>query len=91
MTSISAIGGDQGTCGNNTKVACEPIWIRVDPKAGQSYVYAGQGDSGSPVFAWNTAFGILTNSAHYFGSAQSLHVLYTSIDDVYSYSYALAY
>ena len=85
----------KATCGSGTAespyVPCEYNSIRVEPKAGQSYIYAGQGDSGSPVFAWNTAFGIVGTSAHYFGSAQSISITYTSIDDIYSWDYRLAY
>jgi hypothetical protein len=80
-----------GSCGNVTKVTCNAAWIRLDPQPGQSYVYAGEGDSGSPVFVWNTAYGILTNSAHYYGVAQSDHVLYTSLDDAYAKGFTLAY
>ncbi len=78
-------------CGPTTdRVPCGHYWVEVIPKAGAPRFYAGAGDSGSPVFAWNTAFGIVTNSRHYSdGSAEAMW--YTSIDDPYSFGYSLLF
>jgi hypothetical protein len=88
---VTSKSAKPANCSNTATVACNAVWIRLDPQPGQTYVWAGQGDSGSPVFVWNSAYGILTNSAHYFGTAQSQYVLYTSIDDAYAKGFTLAY
>lgn len=79
------------SCGPETaRVPCDPYWVEVVPKAGAGRFYAGPGDSGGPVFAWNTAFGIMTNS-DYYSDGSSYVMWYTSTDDIYSFNYSLLY
>lgn len=89
-----------GRCGASGTITCDYSWVEVIPKEGQREFIAGEGDSGSPVFAWNTAFGIVTNAGWYDanGSLYSdpaagrvTHMWYTPIDDVYSKGYQLLY
>lgn len=51
-----------------------------------------QGDSGAPVFAWNTAFGIVNRCSPYATSqGQTTVMTYTSIDAVYASGFSLVY
>lgn len=73
--------------------------MEVIPKDGQRSFIAGRGDSGSPIFAWNTAFGILTHSSATQGNltptddatGTSQVVWYTPMDDVNRQNYSLLY
>jgi len=88
-------------CGATGTTACDYWWVEVIPKEGQPTMVAGEGDSGSPVFAWNTAFGIMTNAGWYGSDGNLLyhdeangrvtHMWYTPIDDVYNKGYQLLY
>ncbi|MDC0886489.1 hypothetical protein OAS19_01685 [Altererythrobacter sp.] len=51
-----------------------------------------QGDSGGPVFAWNTAFGIVGGCDPYSSvKGGTDRMVYTSTDALYAYGYSLAY
>lgn len=88
-------------CGPTRTMACDYSWVEVIPKEGQPTVVAGGGDSGSPIFAWNTAFGIATNAGWYGSDGRLMyndeangrvtHMWYTPIDEVYSKGYQLLY
>lgn len=88
-------------CGPTGTTACDYWWVEVIPNEGQPTMVAGEGDSGSPVFAWNTAFGIMTNAGWYGSDGNLLysdpangrvtHMWYTPIDEVYNKGYQLLY
>ena len=88
-------------CGPTDNLVCDYAWVEVIPKSGQSTFVAWQGDSGSPIFAWNTAFGIMTNSGYYGSYGQqyrvddatgrTTHMWYTPIDEIYREGYSLLY
>jgi hypothetical protein len=88
-------------CGPTGTTVCDYWWVEVIPKEGQPTMVAGEGDSGSPVFAWNTAFGIMTNAGWYGADGNLLysdpangrvtHMWYTPIDEVYNKGYQLLY
>lgn len=88
-------------CGPTGTLACDYWWVEVIPNEGQPTMVAGEGDSGSPVFAWNTAFGIMTNAGWYGADGNLLyrdeangrvtHMWYTPIDEVYNKGYQLLY
>ncbi|HEX8626362.1 MAG TPA: hypothetical protein VF782_14970 [Allosphingosinicella sp.] len=88
-------------CGPTGAIACDYWWVEVIPKEGQPTMVAGEGDSGSPVFAWNTAFGIMTNAGWYGSDGNLLysdpangrvtHMWYTPIDEIYNKGYQLLY
>ena len=62
-------------CGS---VACEPVWVQV---AGDANTACFQGDSGGPVFASQTAFGLLKGtSASGTGKGQCTWFAYMSTD-----------
>jgi hypothetical protein len=96
---VNARAVKMAKCGPTGTTACDYRWVEVIPKEGQGMV-AGQGDSGSPVFAWNTAFGIMTNAGWYDASGRlyvdeaqgkATHMWYTPIDDIYNKGYQLLY
>jgi hypothetical protein len=79
-------------CGPTGNLACDHAWVEVLPKEGESYFVAAEGDSGAPVFAWNTAFGIITNSRWYdANTGRSTAMWYTPIDEIYRNNYVLLY
>jgi hypothetical protein len=79
-----------GQCPAGSGNPCEDNYIEVRAEWGKPRFYATDGDSGAPVFAWNTAFGIASRSFYYTdGTAENL--VYTSIDEPYYWSYSLCY
>lgn len=86
---------------NGSLSNCDYSWVEVVTKEGQPTFVAGEGDSGSPIFAWNTAFGIATSSGWYGSDGKLLyrdeangratHLWYTPIDDIYRRNYQLLY
>lgn len=88
-------------CGPAGTTTCDYSWVEVIPKEGQPTMIAGEGDSGSPIFAWNTAFGIVTNAGWYGADGNLLysdpangrvtHMWYTPTDDLYAKGYQLLY
>ena len=86
-------------CGPQENLSCDYAWVEVVPKAGRSSFIAGPGDSGSPIFAWDVAFGIMTHASATQGTLRSVDeatgtaqvMWYTPIDEVYRKGYSLLY
>jgi hypothetical protein len=57
---------------------------------GKPRFYATDSDSGAPVFAWNTAFGIVSR-AFYYSDGTAANVVYSSIDEPYFWGWSLCY
>lgn len=69
---------------------CEDNYVEVRPEWGKPRFYATDGDSGAPVFAWNTAFGIVSR-AFYYTDGTAANVVYSSIDEPYFWGWSLCY
>ena len=79
-----------GDCPHNSGIPCEDSFIKVEPEWGRPRFYATDGDSGAPVFAWNTAFGVLSR-AMYYSDGTAPFVAYSSIDEPYYHKSPLCY
>jgi hypothetical protein len=76
--------GVRYNCGGT---ACGGWFVEI-----QGTMTCNQGDSGAPVFAWQTAFGVLNGCDPYATTAgATTRVSYTSIDAMYARGYALKY
>jgi hypothetical protein len=79
-------------CGAAKNIQCDYAWVEVLPKEGENSFVAAAGDSGSPIFTWNTAFGIITNSNWYDETTgRSSAIWYTPLDEIYRNGYSLLY
>lgn len=88
-------------CGPTGTTACDYRRGESHSQRGSVDRRRGGGDSGSPVFAWNTAFGIMTNAGWYGSDGNLLdrdeangrvtHLGYTPIDEIYNRGYQLLY
>ncbi|WP_252509279.1 S1 family peptidase [Acinetobacter colistiniresistens] len=74
---------------------CNPVWVRVKGTAsgtGNGTLKCYQGDSGGPVFASQTAFGLLKGTlASGTGSGECTEYYYMSTDELYNLGFSLVY
>ncbi|MEN8401123.1 S1 family peptidase [Acinetobacter towneri] len=74
---------------------CNPVWVRVKGTAsgtGNGTLKCYQGDSGGPVFASQTAFGLLKGTlASGTGVGQCTEYYYMSTDELYNLGFSLVY
>lgn len=77
-------------CSNGpSNVPCNANFVEVRPRSGET-MYCRGGDSGSPVFVFDVAWGVLSGCASYSDNSIYNYV-YTSMDEAYSAGYSLTY
>lgn len=77
-------------CSNTAPfVACNANFIEVRPKSGET-MYCRGGDSGSPVFVFDIAWGVLSGCATYSNNT-AYNYFYTNMNEAYAAGYALSY
>jgi hypothetical protein len=81
-----------GACGTST---CSPVWVRVVGKlssSSTSTLKCYPGDSGGPVFASQTAFGLLKGTlTSGVNAGQCTEFYYMSTDEIYNQGFSLLY